>query len=60
MEQLPQSEDQSFYRIGDDIADNWMEDWVGAGIGEIEDYLAKHAKFFAYLALTEDHPESEL
>jgi hypothetical protein len=39
-----------FHRIEDDITDSWLEDWAGAGIGEIESYLAKHADFLRYLA----------
>ena len=39
-----------FHRIEDDIADSWLEDWAGAGVAEIEAFLAKHADFLRYLA----------
>ncbi len=42
-----------FHRIEDDIADTWLEDWAGAGIGEIETFLARHADFLRYLATRE-------
>ena len=42
-----------FHRIADDIADTWVEDWAGAGIAEIEEFLAKHADFLRYLATRE-------
>ncbi|HEY2355388.1 MAG TPA: hypothetical protein VGH79_10875 [Gaiellaceae bacterium] len=42
-----------FHRIEDDIADSWVEDWVGAGIAEIEALLARHADFLRYLAARE-------
>ena len=40
-----------FRRIEDDIAGSWLEDWAGAGIAEIEEFLAKYADFLEYLAL---------
>ncbi len=43
--------DLGFHRIEDDIADSWLEDWAGAGIAEIQAFLAKHAEFLQYLAL---------
>ena len=42
-----------FHRIEDDIADTWLEDWTGAGLAEIEAFLAKHADFLRYLAARE-------
>jgi hypothetical protein len=41
------------YRIEDDIAGSWLEDWAGAGLAEIEAFLAKHADFLEYLAVRE-------
>jgi hypothetical protein len=38
------------HRIEDDIANRWVEDWVDAGVAEIEEFLAKHADFELYLA----------
>src|SRR5207245_1815853 len=42
-----------FHRIEDDIADSWLDDWVGAGVAEIEAFLGKHADFLRYLAMRE-------
>jgi len=41
------------HRIEDDIAETWLEDWAGAGLGELEEYLAKHADFLRFLASRE-------
>ena len=35
--------------IEDDLAVSWVEQWAAQGIGEIEEYLAKHLAFLAYL-----------
>ena len=35
--------------IHDDLGDSWLEDWAGAGLAEIEAYLAKYAAFDTYL-----------
>ena len=42
--------ERGFHCIGDDIAETWVEDWAGAGLAEIESYLAKHADFLRFLA----------
>ena len=44
----PMSE-RGLHRIEDDIADTWVEDWAGAGVAEIEEYLTKHAAFLSFL-----------
>jgi hypothetical protein len=41
--------ERGFHRIEDDLADSWLEDWAGAGVAEIEEYLAKHAAFLSFL-----------
>ena len=41
--------DRGFHRIEADLEDSWLEDWAGVGIAELEDYLAKHAAFTAFL-----------
>jgi len=41
--------ERGLHRIEDDLADSWLEDWVGAGVAEIEDFLAKHAAFLSFL-----------
>ena len=41
--------ERGLHRIEDDLAETWLEDWAGAGVAEIEAYLAKHAAFLAFL-----------
>jgi hypothetical protein len=41
--------ERGFHRIEDDIAETWVEDWAGAGIGELEAYLAKQADFTRFV-----------
>ena len=45
---MPMSE-RGLHRIEDDLNETWLEDWAGAGVAEIEAYLAKHAAFQAFL-----------
>lgn len=40
--------ERGLHRIEDDLADTWLEDWAGAGVAEIEDFLAKHATFLSF------------
>ena len=47
--------ERGLHRIEDDLAETWLEDWAGAGVAEMEDFLAKHAAFLAFL---ESHAES--
>ena len=47
--------ERGLHRIENDLAETWVEDWAGAGVAEIEDFLAKHAAFLAFL---EGHAES--
>src|SRR5204863_7127774 len=44
----PMSE-RGLRQIEDDLSDTWLEDWAGAGVAEIEAYLAKHAAFLSFL-----------
>ena len=46
--------ERGLHRIADDIADSWVEDWAGAGVAEIEEYLAKHAAFLSFLGDAEE------
>ncbi len=41
--------ERGYHYIQDDLSDTWLDDWAGAGIAEIEAYLAKYAAFFDYL-----------
>ena len=45
--------ERGLHWITDDLSETWVEDWIGAGISEIEEYLAKHAAFLAFLELQE-------
>ena len=47
---FPMSE-RGLHFIADDLSETWVEDWAGAGVAEIEEYLAKHAAFLAFLDL---------
>ena len=46
--------ERGLHRIEDDLAESWIEDWAGAGVAEIEDYLGKHAAFLAFLETRTD------
>jgi len=35
--------ERGLHYIEDDLTETWVEDWAGAGIEELEDYLAKRA-----------------
>jgi hypothetical protein len=41
--------ERGLHYIEDDLSDSWLEDWAGAGVAEIEAYLAKHAAFHFFL-----------
>lgn len=41
--------DRGLHFIEDDLSETWVEDWAGAGVAELEDYLAKHAAFLSFL-----------
>jgi hypothetical protein len=41
--------ERGLHRIEDDLAETWLEDWAGAGVAEIEDFLSKHAAFLGFL-----------
>ena len=46
--------ERGLHYIEDDLSDTWLEDWAGAGVREIEAYLAKHAAFLAFLGESDD------
>ena len=48
VDHAPMSE-RGLHRIEDDLADSWLEDWAGAGVAEIVEFLAKHAAFLGFL-----------
>ena len=41
--------ERGLHYIEDDLSESWVEDWAGAGVAEIEVYLAKHAAFNLFL-----------
>ena len=43
--------DFGLHNIEDDLSETWLEDWIGAGVAELEAYLAKHAAFLSFLDL---------
>ena len=45
--------ERGLHHIEDDLSETWVEDWAGAGVAEIEEYLAKHAAFLAFLEARE-------
>jgi hypothetical protein len=45
--------ERGFHYIQDDLSETWLEDWAGAGVGEMESYLAKHAAFHEFLETDE-------
>jgi hypothetical protein len=46
--------ERGLHRIEEDLSDTWLEDWAGAGVAEIEEYLAKHAAFLTFLGDPEE------
>jgi hypothetical protein len=46
--------ERGLHYIADDLSDTWVEDWAGAGIAEVEAFLAKHAAFLSFLETQED------
>jgi hypothetical protein len=41
--------ERGLHRNEDDLAETWVEDWAGAGVAEIEEFLSKHAAFLTFL-----------
>jgi len=41
--------ERGLHHIEDDLSETWLQDWAGAGVCEIEQYLAKHAAFLTFL-----------
>jgi hypothetical protein len=50
----PRMSERGLHRIEDDLAETWVEDWAGAGVAEIEEFLAKHAAFLSFLDNTQE------
>ena len=49
VEDPPMEEGGTLHVIEDDLSASWVEQWAIQGIGELEDYLAKHLAFLTYL-----------
>ena len=45
--------ERGLHRIEDDLAETWLEDWAGAGVAEIENFLAKHAASLRFIETQE-------
>ena len=45
--------ERGLHRIEDDLAETWFEDWAGAGVAEIEEFLSKHAAFLRFIEADE-------
>ena len=39
----------AYHLIEDDLSEAWVDEWVASGVEAIEEYLAKHLAFLAYL-----------
>lgn len=46
---IPVLVDRGVHRIDEVLADNWLDDFISQGVAAVEDYLAKHAAFDAFL-----------
>jgi hypothetical protein len=47
--------DSGLHRVEDELGESWLQDWLQAGLEELEAYLAKHAAFLNYLDTAEQH-----
>jgi hypothetical protein len=41
--------EHGFHRIEEDLADDWLEAFIAAGLDEVEAYLRKHSDFQSFL-----------
>jgi hypothetical protein len=41
--------EHGLHRIDDDLAEDWLETFVAAGLDEVEAYLRKHSDFQSFL-----------
>ncbi len=41
--------DGDLHTIDDYLSESWIDRWVEGVVGEVEDYLGKHAAFDAFL-----------
>jgi len=42
-------ERDTLHRVEDDLRETWIDEWAGAGVEAIEEYLAKHLAFQSFL-----------
>ena len=42
-------ERDTLHRVEDDLRETWIDEWSGAGVEAIEEYLAKHLAFQSFL-----------
>ena len=41
--------DSRLHRIDEYLSEDWIEAWAAEVVGQVEEYLAKHAAFEAFL-----------
>lgn len=41
--------ERGLHFIDSDLEVNWLRDWIGVGLSELETYLEKHAAFCEFL-----------
>jgi hypothetical protein len=46
---IPDLVDREVHRIDEVLADSWLDDFIAQGVAGVEEYLAKHAAFDAFL-----------
>jgi hypothetical protein len=46
--------DDRLHLIADYLSEGWIGSWAGEGVRQVEDYLAKHAAFEAFLGDGDD------
>ena len=46
--------DDRLHLIADCLSEEWIGAWAGEGVRQVEDYLAKHAAFEAFLGDGDD------
>jgi hypothetical protein len=48
--------ERGVHRIAEVLADSWLDDFIAQGLASVEDYLAKHAAFDAFLEGRDSSP----
>jgi hypothetical protein len=48
--------ERGVHRIAEVLAESWLDDFIAQGLASVEDYLAKHAAFDAFLEGRDSSP----